>query len=37
MTLAMGLEAAAPPAVRDEVRMLVAQEGRPLVHARRHA
>jgi S-adenosylmethionine:tRNA ribosyltransferase-isomerase len=28
------LEAAAPPAVRDDVRLMVAQEGRPLVHAR---
>jgi S-adenosylmethionine:tRNA ribosyltransferase-isomerase len=27
------LEAATPPAVRDEVRLLVAQPGRPLVHA----
>jgi S-adenosylmethionine:tRNA ribosyltransferase-isomerase len=27
------LEAAAPPAVRDEVRMLVAQPHRPLIHA----
>ena len=28
------LEAAAPPAVRDEVRLMVAQHGRPLVHTR---
>jgi len=28
------LEAAEPPAVRDEVRLMVAREGHPLVHAR---
>jgi len=28
------LEAAAPPTVRDEVRLMVAQQGRPLVHTR---
>jgi S-adenosylmethionine:tRNA ribosyltransferase-isomerase len=28
------LEAAEPPPVRDEVRLLVAQDGQPLVHAR---
>ncbi len=28
------LEAAEPPPVRDEVRLMIAQEGRPLVHAR---
>jgi S-adenosylmethionine:tRNA ribosyltransferase-isomerase len=28
------LEASEPPPVRDEVRMLVARDGRPLVHAR---
>jgi S-adenosylmethionine:tRNA ribosyltransferase-isomerase len=28
------LEAAEPPAVRDEVRLMVAKQGRPLVHAR---
>src|SRR3954466_4309375 len=31
-TLTRANEASAPPAERDEVRMLVAQRGRPLVH-----
>jgi S-adenosylmethionine:tRNA ribosyltransferase-isomerase len=33
-TLPARLEAAEPPPVRDEVRLLVARPGRPLVHAR---
>ncbi|HEY6890728.1 MAG TPA: S-adenosylmethionine:tRNA ribosyltransferase-isomerase [Solirubrobacter sp.] len=32
--LPASLEAAEPPPVRDEVRLMVAQQGRPLVHAR---
>src|SRR4051794_21386715 len=32
-SVAMGLEAHAPPAVRDEVKLMVARAGRPLVHA----
>ena len=32
--LPRGLEAAAPPAARDAVRLMVAREGAPLVHAR---
>src|SRR3954452_11952916 len=32
MRVAMGIEAAAPPPVRDEVRLMVAQDARPLVH-----
>src|SRR4051794_41978630 len=31
-TLTRANEASAPPAERDEVRLLVAQRGRPLVH-----
>jgi S-adenosylmethionine:tRNA ribosyltransferase-isomerase len=33
-TLPRALEAAAPPAVRDEVRLMVARPDRPLAHAR---